>query len=509
MEEAPGTLTLKHVPSESDLPATSESRRELVSNAADDATPAKSSGPEDVSIFDIRERGQKMFILIVAAIIGFVVPLTDNIYLPALASVTKSVPGANKDLVMATMASYMAAVGIGFLLWGPLSDMVGRKAPIILCLLPFLGFVLGCIFAQDINSLIVLRALQGLAVGATAVCPGAMIADVFKPAERGMAMGFFMIPVLFGPILAPLIGGGITKAMDYRATFIFLAALTFVILALALSLPETVHWQVLRKRQQHNEKALEDGSDVLPRLREEGTIHKPGMRPPWAPLAIMLEAPIRPYVCSHICNFGAMFVVLTVFPIAMAAAPYSLSEDLIGVGYLPIGLLNIVGSVIGGALTDRAAAKDRSRPTARLLPNILATLFLVPAGCLIFGLALHFQLHLAVVLLGQALTGAGMCVFGPALSAYVTTLKQQQASTANAGSMCLQFVLAAILMQIAVPLQQALTTAGLFGLVAGITLASSSWALADYAMRARRPPMAAAAGEQQVHGHASPTVGQT
>ena len=51
---------------------------------------------------------------------------------------------------------------------------------------------------------------------------GAVVADVFPPEQRGTASGLFMIPLLVGPIVGPLLGGGLAEAFGWRSTFIFL-----------------------------------------------------------------------------------------------------------------------------------------------------------------------------------------------------------------------------------------------------------------------------------------------
>ena len=56
---------------------------------------------------------------------------------------------------------------------------------------------MGCIFADSIITLIVLRSLEGLIVGCTFVTAQAIIADVFPPAERGQAMGTFLVKISY------------------------------------------------------------------------------------------------------------------------------------------------------------------------------------------------------------------------------------------------------------------------------------------------------------------------
>jgi MFS family permease len=64
-------------------------------------------------------------------------------------------------------------------------------------LLVYEAFTTACIFAPDVTTLIVLRAIEGLLVGSTIASVQAIIADVFDPSERGAAMGAFLVKFFF------------------------------------------------------------------------------------------------------------------------------------------------------------------------------------------------------------------------------------------------------------------------------------------------------------------------
>lgn len=69
----------------------------------------------------------------------------------------------SSSLVSLTVALYTFANGITALIWGPSSDYFGRKVNYLVSMAAFLAISAGCIFAPDINVLIILRALQGCA----------------------------------------------------------------------------------------------------------------------------------------------------------------------------------------------------------------------------------------------------------------------------------------------------------------------------------------------------------
>lgn len=191
---------------------------------------------------------QRQMILVSGAMVAMLTPFCDTIYLPALQEVTISLH-TTEVLTSVSVSAYLGAVGVGQLLWGPLSDYYGRNVVLFVCLGIFEAFTISCIFAPDIISLIVLRTIEGFFVGCCITSVQAVISDVFAPDVRGAALSYFLGPMLVGPIIAPLIGGILAETYSWRADFVLLAVMTLPITIFAFRFtPETHHWYVLRNR---------------------------------------------------------------------------------------------------------------------------------------------------------------------------------------------------------------------------------------------------------------------
>lgn len=67
------------------------------------------------------------------------------------------------ELIAASVAVYLAAVGVSALFWGPASDKFGRKAVYMVTIISFIGTTLGCIFSPNVTTFVICRVLQGLA----------------------------------------------------------------------------------------------------------------------------------------------------------------------------------------------------------------------------------------------------------------------------------------------------------------------------------------------------------
>lgn len=178
-------------------------------------SPAKSKVFTKSDIYDMYTTRQKTMILAAGGLVSMLTPFTDTIYLPALSSVQRDLR-TTAPLVSLSVSVYLGCVGLGQLIWGPLSDRYGRSKVLFGSLFVYEGFTLACIFVKTISALIVVRGFQGLIVGATIVIVQAIISDVFRGDERGMAMGAFLGPLLIGPIVAPLIGGILSQTYTWR-----------------------------------------------------------------------------------------------------------------------------------------------------------------------------------------------------------------------------------------------------------------------------------------------------
>jgi len=167
-------------------------------------------------LFSTYSTSQRTSIVLTCALISALTPFTDTIYLPALKSISSDL-NTTDSVVSLSVSIYLACVGLGQVIWGPLSDRYGRLPVLTGCLIIYQGITIAIIFAETISVLIAERAIQGFVVGTTIVSAQVIIADVFPPAERGAAMGrVFARNMLLGPIIAPLIGGILSQEFTWR-----------------------------------------------------------------------------------------------------------------------------------------------------------------------------------------------------------------------------------------------------------------------------------------------------
>jgi MFS family permease len=143
---------------------------------------------------------------------------------------------------------------------------------------------------------------------------------------------------------------------------------------------------------------------------------------------------------------------------------------LLQVAYLADGIPGLIGSPVGGILSDRSAAKHPSVPEARLVHNTLIALITMPSGLLLYAWAMHAKTHMVAIFAGMALNAFGCAAYLPGLFGYLTTLKQSAAAAASAAVQSLMFILAAVVVLVSAVATRAMGYGPWFTLLAGIQL---------------------------------------
>ena len=179
-------------------------------------------------------------IALILGLLSALGPLATDMYLHALPGLEADL-GVSTAAVQGTLIDYFAGFGLAQLLWGPLSDRIGRRPVILLCLALFAGATLACAAAPGIGSLIAARGLQAIGAAGLMVVRRAVVRDLYAGAEATRLMGIVMIVTAASPMLAPLAGSGVLLLAGWRSIFLLILALGVMTLVLcSLRLPETL-----------------------------------------------------------------------------------------------------------------------------------------------------------------------------------------------------------------------------------------------------------------------------
>ncbi len=168
-------------------------------------------------------------LLLLASIVA-ITPLAIDMYLPAMPLMASEL-GTDIGLIQQSLSIYLAAYGVGMLVFGPLADAIGRRPLALVGLLFFSLASFALVFCQDAQWLLGLRALQAFAgSAATVVVPGIIRALYQENTAKGMS--YVSMIMMMAPLIAPAIGSAVLWVGHWQDIFLVLALYSSVILLL-------------------------------------------------------------------------------------------------------------------------------------------------------------------------------------------------------------------------------------------------------------------------------------
>ncbi|KAI1123740.1 major facilitator superfamily domain-containing protein [Nemania abortiva] len=400
--------------------------------------------------------GVKWMLTIVVAAAACAAPMGSAIIYPCLGEIAADLH-VSKTVVNLSIAVYMVSMSIFPLWWSSFSETLGRRS------IYLVSFSLNAVFSvasglsQNIAQLIVFRLLAGGAAASVQAVGAGTIADIWEPQERGRAMGIFYLGPLTGPLLAPIIGGGLTAGFGWRSTMYFLAVFGAVIFALVLfGLPETLP----RRRQEQAtppaptpapdndasnntlSRVSTRASAVQARTKSAGRWMKRIFVDPLSILKLLRFPAVALVVSYAAITFGSLFVLNICVQSAFSAPPYSFPPVIVGLLYIPGSLGYFIASLLGGPWLDRIMIREARRagrydargklvfyPEDRIRENAWISSALYPAAMVWFGWTVQTHQHWAVPSVANFFFGVGsMLVFSMATTVLTEFMPRRASS---------------------------------------------------------------------------------
>ncbi|MVN92057.1 Bcr/CflA family multidrug efflux MFS transporter [Mucilaginibacter aquatilis] len=178
------------------------------------------------------------FLILILGSLTALGPFSIDMYLPSFPAIAKDLD-TTIERVALSLSSYFVGISLGQLLYGPLLDKFGRKKPLYIGLAVYLLASFGCMMVSTVDGLIGLRFIQAIGSCAAAVAAVAMVRDLFPVEENAKVFALLMLVVGVSPMVAPAVGGYVTKHLGWHAIFLILAGIAVVILlAVIFALPD-------------------------------------------------------------------------------------------------------------------------------------------------------------------------------------------------------------------------------------------------------------------------------
>lgn len=167
-------------------------------------------------------------------------PLSTDMYLPSLPAIARAL-GTDAARAQLTLSAYLVGYAAGQIVYGPISDKVGRKPTVLAGLALYCLASAVCALAPSIEVLIGARVLQALGAAGPIVLGRAIVRDLYDGARAGRELSRMGMLMGLVPAIAPVLGGVLEPLFGWRSNFwAVLGGAAALALAVMLFLPETL-----------------------------------------------------------------------------------------------------------------------------------------------------------------------------------------------------------------------------------------------------------------------------
>jgi MFS transporter, DHA1 family, multidrug resistance protein len=335
-------------------------------------------------------------------------PLCIDMYLPALPELSSQLH-AGASATQLTLTACVVSIATGQLVFGPISDRVGRRPPLLAGLAAFLVSSAACAIAPNIYVLTGFRLIQGLGGAAGIAISRSIVRDLHSGPALARFYATLMLATGLGPVLAPQIGSWILALTSWRGVFAALAVFGAILLAL-------VWWRV--------------PETLPPAARSSASI--------WRALGVTAQVSrdrtFLGYALGCALAMGAVFSYVAGSSFVLQNV-YRLSPQTYGLIFALTGCAMVAGAQLSGRLAGRVSS-------ASLLAAGLGTM--TAGGVLLLAVVVSGAAGLAGVIPAVIMLMAGWGLVGPNALALGMQRYPQSAGAAAAVIGFLQFTVAAI-----------------------------------------------------------------
>ncbi|KAK5166602.1 uncharacterized protein LTR77_008145 [Saxophila tyrrhenica] len=372
-------------------------------------------GPNDPANPKNWSKRRRGAITVSMSLMTFVVTFSSSIFASALGPVTEEY-NISTTVAALGVAFFLLGFVLGPVLFGPASEVYGRKLPLFIGYAIFAIFQIPVAVAQNVETIMLGRFFGGLFASAPLAVVGGSLADMWDPIPRTYAICAFASGTFCGPVVGPIVGGFVTESsLGWRWT----AWLTLILAALFGSIglfviPETSAQRILqlrarRLRFQTKNWALHAKAD-----EHEITLHTICHIYLMRPWVMLVQEPILALMTAYMSYlYGVLYLLFLAYPISFhEERGWSL-----GVAALPF-IAFIVGIFMGTGMMVYSTATNYKRaylkygrpvPEERL-PPMIAGAILLPIGLLWFAWTSFPSVIWVPQVMSSAFIGAGMLV---------------------------------------------------------------------------------------------------
>ncbi len=295
--------------------------------------------------------------------------------------------------VTAAATIYLAGAVIGAILFGYLTDRLGRKKLFLVTLATYSLATVGTAFSTGLTTFAICRFVTGLGIGGEYAAINSAVDELIPGKVRGtvdlLVNATFWIGASIGSVavLFLLSGHGPPQNIGWRLAFGTGGTLGFAVLIMRLAVPESPRWLMLRGREKQAEQVVRDiesqvsrTAGALPRVNGKALRIRPRDHTPWGDIfENMIGDNRQRSILGLVLMVGqAFFFNAIFFTFALVAKQfYHLDNDQLPLQLLPFAIGSLLGPILLGPLFDRIGRKVMIASTYAIAGSMLIVVALL------------------------------------------------------------------------------------------------------------------------------------
>lgn len=364
---------------------------------------------------------------------------------PALETISNDL-GTNSEETQLFLSIFVLAFAFGPMVLSPLAEAFGRRPVWIVASFSYILWNTVAGFSKSSGLLIASRLLSGLGASAEFAVSNPVLADTWRPEERGTSFAISTFIPLLGPALGPIVGGAVTQTVGWRWTFWVLSIFDGLLVVIALFVfKETYDVLLLERRAARLRKETGKPYSTQRSRASDRSIGPILSKALSRPFRLLLTQPILQVIAIFLAyNFGILYIVLSTFA-TLWIERYGQTEWQSGLHYFALVIGYTVAAQAGGFVMDKLWAYLKKKANNDTAPEYRAPLMvpgaiLIPLGLFLYGWSTERDPHWIVPDIGIAIFGCGIILNTQALQAYVMDAFREYIASASAASQFLRSI---------------------------------------------------------------------
>ncbi|KAB8225592.1 major facilitator superfamily domain-containing protein [Aspergillus novoparasiticus] len=353
--------------------------------------------------------------------------------------------GVSREVSLVVVTVFVIGFGVGPMAFAPMSEMFGRRPVYALTLLLAVIFIIPCAVSKNIGTLIVCRAIDGIAFSAPMTLVGGTLADLWKNEERGVPMAAFSASPFLGPAIGPLAGGYLADAAGWRWLYWLMLILAFVAWVLiTFTVPETYAPTILKRRAKKLRKTQNDSKYVTETELDSRPLGEKLRIFFFRPFQLLFLEPIVLFISIYMSVlYGLLYMFFVAYPVVYQGGK-GWSAGSTGLMFIPLAIGVIMSAACSPFINKHYLslyAKYGGKPPAeaRLIPMMFSCWF-IPIGLFIFAWTSYPQIHWFGPAIGGWPVGFGFIFLYNSANNYLVDTYQHQAASALAAKTFLRSI---------------------------------------------------------------------